>query len=150
MDASWESTSPLCQPVRVAANRARVTHLWRLFSMAASLKDDSNAGQGSTCVCSPKETKNRLCALLYIHTYIHNCRPCQGRGSFRCLCTRHSWAQPVRSCPSFSKTVFTWLSPWSSVSTQANVSSGLRMIDVAEDRWVCKWNWARNGRIWKS
>ncbi len=69
MDASWESTSPLCQPVRVAANRARVTHLWRLFSMAASLKDDSNAGQGSTCVCSPQETKNRLCALLYIHIY---------------------------------------------------------------------------------
>lgn len=68
MDASWESTSPLCQPVKVAANRAAVIHLWSQFCMSASLRDDPNSGPSSTCVCSLKHTKNSLCALLYIHS----------------------------------------------------------------------------------
>ena len=66
MDASWESTSPLCQPVSAAANSAGVIHLWSLFSMTASLEDDSNCVQGGTC--SLKPTKKSLCALLYIHS----------------------------------------------------------------------------------
>lgn len=100
-------------------------HLWKMIQTLGRAARVSVALKRLRIVC--------------VHFYIYTTMDLgQGRGSLRCLCARHSWAQPVRSCPSFSETVFTWLSPWRSVSTRATVLSGLRMSDVAEDRWVWK------------
>lgn len=124
-DASWESTSPLCQPVSVAANSAGVIHLWSLFSMTVSLEDDSNSVQGSTC--SLKPTKISLHALLYIH---------------------NSWSWPRAWQPQTPDTAELSLSEaaprfprQSSYDSVAGVQfqpkkSGLRMSDADEDRWA--------------